>query len=112
MASTADIAFARMAGIGPSPGELAKQAEVQREIQRAMVGVLQDARYNPQALVPPERVMPAGATEVAPTLENGGGWYEPRAMRPSAQTDELIKNLADDLLAHGEASVLRKGEGK
>jgi hypothetical protein len=33
-------------------------------------------------------------------------------MRPSAQTDELIKNLADDLLAHGEASVLRKGEGK
>ena len=94
MASTADIAFARMAEIGPSPAEQAKAAEIQREISRVMVGVVADARYNPNAVRPYEKATPLGATPVAPTPENGGGWYEPRAMRPSAQTDELIKNLA------------------
>jgi hypothetical protein len=104
MASTADIAFARMAGIGPSPAEQAKAAEVQREISRAMEGVLQDARYNPNAVRPYEKATPVGATEVAPTPENGGGWYTPKPLGGSSQSDELIEQLVNSELPHGPKS--------
>jgi hypothetical protein len=42
-----DVAFARLAAIGPSPAERALNDEIQRGIDATMREVIRGAKYNP-----------------------------------------------------------------
>jgi hypothetical protein len=60
-----DVAFARLAAIGPSAAEKARNDEVQKSIDFTMAQVIRDAKYNPNALdAPMTKVVPQGAPVV------------------------------------------------
>lgn len=60
-----DVAFSRLAAIGPSPAEKARLEEINKGIDFTMAQVIRDAKYNPNALdAPMVKVTPAGAPVV------------------------------------------------
>jgi hypothetical protein len=57
-----DVAFSRLAAIGPSPAEKARLAEINKGIDFTMAQVIRDSHYDPRhALDKPEKVTPVGA---------------------------------------------------
>jgi hypothetical protein len=50
---TEDAALSRLATIGPSPAERARNDEIQAGIDATMRDVIRDAKYNPNALDAP-----------------------------------------------------------
>jgi hypothetical protein len=75
---TEDVAFSRLATIGPSPAERARNDEIQAGIDATMREVIAGAKYNPNALdAPMVKVTPVGAP-VVKDLPGG-----PRGRRPS-----------------------------
>ena len=68
-----DVAFSRLAAIGPSPAERARNDEIQRGIDATMREVIADRKYDPYELDkrpdgshrPPELVTPVGAVKLA-----------------------------------------------
>jgi hypothetical protein len=61
-----DVAFARLAAIGPSAAEKARLDEINKSIDITMAQVIRDAKYNPNALdAPMTKVVPQGAVKVA-----------------------------------------------
>jgi hypothetical protein len=107
-----DVAFSRLATIGPSPAERARNDEIQKGIDATMREVIADAKYNPSALDGPiSKVVPAGA---APAKEPGvwKGLSEPwKPMHPSHDWLRLGSTVADANLKSAEAQ-LAKLEGE
>jgi hypothetical protein len=93
-------------------------AEEERRIQAGIDATMREVisrPYNPQALDPPEKVVPIDAPTVvvANAAPKDRGWYTPKSLAGgSRRTDEIIEKLVDAFEPHGEGSVLRKGEGK
>lgn len=119
-----DVAFSRLAAIGPSPAERARNDEIQRGIDQSMAQTIREAGYNPNALGRNFAVTPAaGAVVTKPDpwedasynarlkAAAGPGWSEPKPLvtPQSAATDEHIRRLADHFAPHGPASPLRTG---
>jgi hypothetical protein len=70
-----DVAFARLAAIGPSAAEKARIDEINKSIDITMRQVIRDAKYNPNALdAPMTKVVPQGAAPVSIK----GRWKRPR----------------------------------
>jgi hypothetical protein len=104
--STADLGYIRLSQIS---GEALSATEVQRGIDASMRGVVADALRggsNPQKLDPPEKVRPIDAVKVVEAGEKASekGWYSPKPLAGSSQSDEIIKRLADELAPHGPES--------
>jgi hypothetical protein len=83
-----DVAFARLAAIGPSAAEKARDDEVQRGIDATMREVIRGAKYNPNALdAPMVKVVPQGAVKVA---------EDPRpSLLPGVPTEPVKPRLRD-----------------
>jgi hypothetical protein len=75
---TEDVAFSRLATIGPSPGERARNDEIQAGIDATMREVIAGAKYNPNALdAPMVKVTPVGAPVVKDLPGSGPTVSEP-----------------------------------
>jgi hypothetical protein len=110
-----DVAFSRLAAIGPSAAEKARLAEINRGIDATMRETIRESGYNPNQLRPNLAVTPAGAGKdhVPGTWEPPApGWSEPQPMvtPESRATDEAVRRLADHFAPHGAESPLRRGE--
>jgi hypothetical protein len=84
-------------------------AEEERRIQAGIDATMREVisrPYNPQALDPPEKVTPIDAVKVVEAGEKASekGWYSPKPLAGSSQSDEIIKRLADELAPHGPES--------
>jgi hypothetical protein len=105
--STADLGYIRLSQIS---GEALDPARIQRGISASMSGVIADALRggsNPQKLDPVEKVRPIDAGKVETAREAGvseAGWYSPKPLGGSSRTDELIEQLVNSELPHGEKS--------
>jgi hypothetical protein len=111
MGTTEEVALERLAAIGPTPAERARNAEIQRGIAATMADVVRERAYNPNQLTPNVVVRPAGA---GPAREVGvpvrtPGWSEPTPLASPA-TDEAIRRIADHFAPHAAASPLREAE--
>jgi len=111
--STADLGYIRLSQIS---GEALSPEAVQHSIDASMRGVIADALRggsNPQKLDPVEKVRPIDAGKVETAREAGvseAGWHSPKPLAGSSRTDELIEQLVNSELPHGDGSPLRKGE--
>jgi hypothetical protein len=114
-----DVAFARLAAIGPSPAEKARLAEINRGIDASMAETIRESGYNPNQLSRNFAVTPSGAGKDhvpgtwEPPAGPPAGWSEPTPMvtPESRSTDEAIKRLADHFAPHAPESPLRKTGG-
>jgi hypothetical protein len=101
MMKSEDIAFARLAAIGPSAAEKARLEEINKGIDFTMRQVIRDAKYNPNALdAPMTKVVPQGAAKVA----------EPRpSLLPGVPT-EPVKPRLRDWIREGEPKAEEKSD--
>jgi hypothetical protein len=108
MPTSEQLAFRGLTNMRP-PTEL----EVQLGIMQAMAGVVsKDAKSNPQALVPPERLVVAGSPVVVDADEVGKrtGWQKERPLElPPGQ--DIIQRLCDQALPHGPGFKKPGGSG-
>jgi hypothetical protein len=108
-----DVAFARLAAIGPSAAEKARIDEINKSIDITMRQVIRDAKYNPNALdAPMTKVVPQGA---APAKEPGvpewKGLAEPwKSSLPQQDWLRLGSTVADANLKSAEAALAKLGE--
>jgi hypothetical protein len=112
---TEDAAFSRLATIGPSPAERARNDEIQKGIDATMREVIADAKYNPHALDGPMvKVTPVGAP-VVKDLPGGPTASEP--WRPMHRTQDWLRlgtTVADANVQSAEAQLaeLEEESGK
>jgi hypothetical protein len=81
---------------------LTEQPEMQRQINAAMEGAIQDARSNPiTALGPLPTVTPAGAAP-ARSGPSGNGWRDSGPLRPVAtpMAEAVIEAMAHQAMPH------------
>ena len=108
---TEDVAFSRLATIGPSPAERARNDEIQAGIDATMRDVIRDAKYNPNALdAPMVTVTPAGAApaKVPGVPQASEPW------RPAHPTQDWLRLGSTVASANVEAAeaALREAEGE
>jgi hypothetical protein len=113
-----DVAFARLAAIGPSPAEKARLAEINRGIDQTMREVIADRKYDPYELDkrpdgshrPPELVTPVGAP-VVKDLPSGPTVSEP--WRPMHKTQDWLRlgsTVASANVESAEKALREAGE--
>ena len=115
-----DIAFARLAAIGPSPAEKARLEEINKGIDQTMREVIAAPKYNPYELDkrpdgshrPPEVVTPVGAPVVKePGVPEWKGLAEPwKPAHPVQDWIRLGSTVADANLKSAEAQLRELGE--
>lgn len=108
---TEDVAFSRLATIGPSPAERARNDEIQRGIDATMREVIAGAKYNPNALdMPMTKVTPVGAP-IVKDLPSGPQASEP--WKPMHPTQDWMRLGSTVRAANVEAAeaALAKLEG-
>jgi hypothetical protein len=108
-----DVAFARLAAIGPSPAERAKHDEVQRQIDFTMRQVIAGAKYNPNALdAPMVKVVPQGAVPVTvPGEPEWKGLDKPwRNSNPTQDWLRLGTSVAQANIESAEKALREAGE--
>jgi hypothetical protein len=89
-----DVAFARLAAIGPSPAEKARLDEINKGIDATMREVIRDQKYNPCALdAPMVKVVPQGAVKLA---------EDPRGSLLPGMPTEPVKPRLRDWIREGE----------
>jgi hypothetical protein len=99
-----DVAFARLAAIGPSSAEKARLEEINKGIDFTMAQVIQDAKYNPNALdAPMVKVVPQSAVKVA---------EDPRPSLLPGVATEPVKPRKRDWIREGNGPELEEEEGK
>jgi hypothetical protein len=107
--TTTDVALERLAGLGPSAGELAKAREVQRGIERAMVDVVRQAAYDPHAFdTSPQRKVTVVGAPVVKDLGAGPVVSEPwRPAHPTHDWLRLGSTVASANIASAEAQLAK-----
>ena len=111
---TEDVAFSRLATIGPSPAERERLAEINRGIDATMREVIAGAKYNPNALdAPMVKVTPVGAPVVKdlPGGPSGPHASEWKPMHPTQDWMRLGSTVAQANVESAEAA-LREAEGE
>jgi hypothetical protein len=113
-----DVAFSRLAAIGPSPAEKARLEEINRGIDLTMRQVIADRKYDPYELDkrpdgshrPPEVVTPVGAP-VVKDLPSGPTASEPwKPLHPTQDWLRLGSTVAEANLQSAEAALAKLEE--
>jgi hypothetical protein len=107
-----DVAFSRLAAIGPSPAEKARLDEINRGIDASMAETIRDAKYNPNALDMP--IIPVTPVGAVPANVPGEPWKplaEPwRNSNPTHDFIRLGTTVASANIEAAEKALREAGE--